>query len=244
MLFVRSLAFNVLFYAVLITMLVIGIPLTAAPPQTVRNYARRWGAVSTWMLARICNTRIEIRGAENLPSGGFMLASKHQSFLDIIALLPLLPRFTYVMKKELTRVPLFGALVLRAGMIPIDRTRGRAVMGELTRQVGVAVRDGCQLIIFPEGTRRPAGAEAVYKSGVAHLYADLGVPCVPVALNSGLFWPRRTFLRFPGTVVIEIMPPIAPGLPKAAFQAELQATIEAASDRLLAEADIRQPLAT
>lgn len=236
MLVLRSIAFNAVFYVVLVAMLIIGLPLIFGSAQSVRNWARLWARISLWLLDTICGIKVEVRGAENIPPAGFLVASKHQSFLDILVLLPILPRFVFVLKRELTWIPLFGLFLVRAKMIPIDRSRGRAVLGELNARVGVAVRQGLQPIIFPEGTRRPPGAEPAYKSGVSHLYVATGAPCLPVALNSGLFWPRRSFLRFPGRMVVDILPPIAPGLPKETFQPLLQDRIEAASNRLLSGA--------
>ncbi|MEI9803698.1 MAG: lysophospholipid acyltransferase family protein [Pseudolabrys sp.] len=123
-------------------------------------------------------------------------------------------------------------------MVPIDRSAGSQALAKMTERARIELADNRQLIIFPEGTRRPAGAEPRYKHGVAHLYAAEGVPCLPVALNSGLFWPRRSIRRFPGTVVIEILDPIAPGLDKEVFFQRLQEGIETATARLIAEAKL------
>ena len=232
MLALRSIVFNVAFYVAMIAMMILGLPLMLVSAQAVRNLARAWSLVSLRLLRWICGVTIEVRGLENLPEGGFILASKHQSFLDIMLLVPLFPRFVFVMKRELTWIPVFGLFLLRAGMIPIDRSKGRVVLADLTRRVDIALRSGHQLIMFPEGTRRAPGAEPAYKSGVMHLYAGTGAPCVPVALNSGDVWPRRSFLRLPGHVVVDIMPAIAPGESKEDFLALLQDRIETASTRL------------
>src|SRR5439155_3955456 len=122
-----------------------------------------------------------------------------------------------------------------AGMIPVDRGAGKAALAGMAVHARKALAERRQIVIFPEGTRRPAGAEPKYRFGVAHLYAELGVPCVPIALNSGLFWPRRRFLRFPGTVRVQILDPIPPGLDRALFFAQLQQDIETATARLIAE---------
>jgi 1-acyl-sn-glycerol-3-phosphate acyltransferase len=236
MLVLRSAVFNALFYGLLVGMMVIGSPLLLGPPRVVKAYARLWGRLSLRLLAWVCNVHVVYRGLEHVPPGGLIIAAKHQSFLDIMALLPLAPAFTFVVKQELSWIPLFGQYMQRSGMIPVDRSKGRQVMGVLNRRVAEIVRAGQQLIIFPEGTRRPPGAEPAYKAGVAHLYAATGATCLPVALNSGVFWPRRSFFRYPGTLEIEVVEPIAPGLDKAAFQAELQDRIETATNRLLAVA--------
>ncbi len=120
-------------------------------------------------------------------------------------------------------------------MIPVDRGAGKTALSGMTGGVRRALAEGRQIIIFPEGTRRPAGAEPKYKFGVAHIYAEAGVPCVPIALNSGLFWPRRRFLRFPGTVRVEVLDPIPPGADRDTFFARLRDTIETATARLIAE---------
>ena len=237
MLVLRSAVFNVSFYALLTGMLIVGIPLMLAPERVIKAYARLWGRLSLALLRAICGVRIEYRGLDRVPPGGLIIAAKHQSFLDIIALLPLAPQFTYVMKRELGWIPVFGQLVLRGGMIAIDRSQGRKVMGWLNERVKRVLADGQQLIIFPEGTRRPPGAEPAYKSGVSHLYAATGATCLPVALNSGVFWPRRSFLKRPGTLVIEVLPPIGPGLDRGSFLHRLQGEIEEACDRLLADLD-------
>jgi len=129
-------------------------------------------------------------------------------------------------------------------MVPVDRSAGSQAIPAMTERARIQLADNRQLIIFPEGTRRPAGAEPRYKYGVAHLYAAEGVPCLPVALNSGLFWPRRSILRLPGTVVVEILDPIAPGLDKDEFFQRLQVEIENATEHLIADAkfgDRRSP---
>lgn len=233
MIVLRSIVFNLVFYAVLVIMMIVGLPVVLGPAQAVRNWARLWARISLWLLARICGVTVDVRGAEHLPDGDFILASKHQSFLDILILLPLLPRFVFVLKRELTWIPVFGLYLLRSQMIPIDRSRGRGLLARLTERVASAMRRGLQLVIFPEGTRRPPGAEPAYKSGVSHLYAGTGAICIPVALNSGLAWPRRSFIRRPGRVVAEVLAPIPPGLPRETFLPLLQDRIETASNRLL-----------
>jgi 1-acyl-sn-glycerol-3-phosphate acyltransferase len=125
----------------------------------------------------------------------------------------------------------------KGGMVPVDRGAGSQALTNMTARAKQEIRGGRQLIIFPEGTRRRPGAEPRYKFGVAHLYAEVGVPCVPVALNSGLFWPRRALLRLPGTIVVEFLPPIMPGLDKDVFLRRLQDDIETATARLLAEGE-------
>jgi 1-acyl-sn-glycerol-3-phosphate acyltransferase len=124
----------------------------------------------------------------------------------------------------------------KEGLIPIDRSAGMAALARMTARARAALATGRQIVIFPEGTRRLPGAEPAYKPGAFYLYSRAGVPCVPMALNSGLYWPRRSWQRFPGTIVVEILDPIAPGLDRAAFARRLEDSIEAATARLIREA--------
>ena len=132
-------------------------------------------------------------------------------------------------------IPLFGWLASKARMIPVNRGARAAALSSMAARVREEIPDARQIVIFPEGTRRAPGAEPRYLPGVAYLYAETGLPCVPIALNSGLFWPRRTLRRYPGTVLVEVLDPIEPGLDRRAFLARLQSVLEEASARLVAE---------
>jgi 1-acyl-sn-glycerol-3-phosphate acyltransferase len=237
MLVLRSLVFNVLFYANLVLWLLIGVlPALALPKRVLLAIAIAWSRSSLWLLRVVAGTRCEISGIEHIPQGGLMIAAKHQSFLETFALVTVFRNPVFILKRELTWIPVFGWALGKLRMIPVNRGARARALSHVTRRAKVELgQNGRQLLIFPEGTRRAPGAPPAYKFGVAHLYAELGVPCVPVALNTGLFWPRRKFLRRPGTVRIEILPPIAPGLDKVSFQHLLQERIEVASDRLLAQ---------
>jgi 1-acyl-sn-glycerol-3-phosphate acyltransferase len=164
-----------------------------------------------------------------------IVASKHQSTWETFALLTILEDPIFVLKRELMWIPVFGWCMRKAGMIPVDRGAGRATLSAMTARAQDALADGRQIIIFPEGTRRPAGAPPKYKFGVAFVYEDCAAPCVPIALNSGLYWSRRRFLRFPGKVRVEVLDPIPPGLDRKAFFTDLEQTLEVATARLIAE---------
>lgn len=235
MVVVRSILFNILFYLNLIVLLIAAIPTLLMPQRAIIEMAKLWGRTSLWLLRVVCRVNVEWRGVEKIPQGPLIVAAKHQSAWETFALLPLFDNPTFIIKRELTWVPLFGWFCGKGGMIAVDRGSGSQALTAMTVRAREVIRGGRQLFIFPEGTRRPAGAEPRYKFGVAHLYDVIGVPCVPVALNSGLFWPRRSFLRFPGTIVVEFLDPIEPGLDKAVFFARLQADVEAATARLIAE---------
>jgi 1-acyl-sn-glycerol-3-phosphate acyltransferase len=232
----RSLAFNALFYLSLIVHMIVALPVLALPHRIhlacIRSYAR----TSLWLLQVVCGTKVEWRGVEKLPQGACIVACKHQSVWETFALYALLSDPAYVLKRELMWLPLFGWHMKKAGLIPIDRSAGLAALSRMTAAAKKELGLSRQVVLFPEGTRRPPGAEPSYKPGVAHLYARAGVVCVPLALNSGLFWPRRSLMRFPGTVLVEVLDPIAPGLEPRAFLSRLQDVLEEASSRLVQEA--------
>jgi 1-acyl-sn-glycerol-3-phosphate acyltransferase len=231
----RSILFNVLFYLNVVLHVLLAVPTLVMPYRAVVAVAKQWGRINLWLLRHVCNLRVEWRGREKIPPGGVIVASKHQSTWETFALLTILGDPTYVLKRELMWIPVFGWCLRKGGMIPVDRGAGRSALAAMTTKVRAALDAGRQVIIFPEGTRRPAGAPPKYKFGVAFLYADCRAPCVPIALNSGLFWPRRRFLRFPGTVRVEVLDPIAPGLDRSTFFTELEQRIETATARLIDE---------
>jgi len=237
--YVRSLVFNVLFYVNLTVHMIVALPTLALPYPFLRFFIRSYALTSLWLLRVVCGTGVEWRGTEKIPQGACIVASKHQSVWETFSLYVVLDDPVYVLKRELMWVPLFGWYMWKAGLIPIDRSAGMAALGRMTgrAQRALAGRQPRQLVIFPEGTRRPPDAEPSYRPGIIHLYNRTGLSCVPVALNSGLFWPRRSLRRLPGTIVVEILDPIPPGLDKNTFFTRLQDAIETASTRLLQESE-------
>jgi 1-acyl-sn-glycerol-3-phosphate acyltransferase len=232
---IRSVVFNILFYLVILLYVVAMVPTLLLPYRYLLALGKHWGRTNLWLLRVICGVKAEFRGLEKIPPGGLIVASKHQSVWETFALAPHFDSFTFILKRELMWIPFFGWYLWKGRMIPVNRGARGPALAAMTERAKDEVQHGRQIIIFPEGTRRPPGAEPQYKFGVAHLYEKLGVPCLPVALNSGLFWPRRSFRRFPGTVVVQICDPIAPGLEKSEFFARLQETLESASAKLLEE---------
>jgi 1-acyl-sn-glycerol-3-phosphate acyltransferase len=196
-----------------------------------------------FLLRLIVGTTMEVRGIETLPQGACLIASKHQSAWETFALIPIFRDPALLMKRELFWIPFHGWFSHKFEMIPVDRDKGPTALRSMLRETKKRVADGREIIIFPEGTRKAPGAPPDYKTGIALLYEGLNVPCVPVALNSGLFWPRRSVTRKAGTIVVEILDPIPPGLGKAEFLSRLQTAIEDASNRLLAEAKAKEPTA-
>jgi 1-acyl-sn-glycerol-3-phosphate acyltransferase len=233
LIFLRSLVYQVLFYALLIFWLIVAIPTFLMPRWAILGIAKNWALSSVWLLRVICNTRVEYRGVDKIPKGPLIVASKHQSMWETFALMPFFEQPLFILKRELTWIPFFGWYLMKADMIGIDRDAGAKSLKDMARRAAEAVRHGRQLIIFPEGTRTPVDAEPHYKSGVGMIYVDCGVTCVPVALNSGLFWPRRTFMRYPGTLVVEFLEPLPPGLPRKEFNTRIATGIEEASNRLV-----------
>ncbi|MBM6593429.1 lysophospholipid acyltransferase family protein [Microvirga pudoricolor] len=232
MLVLRSLLFNVAFYINLIVWLILLIPGFVVPRKAFMRLVQTWARTSLWLLRVLAGTKVEYRGLERIPAGGLLVASKHQSLWETFALLPVFDDPTFILKRELQWIPFFGWYTWKADCIPVNRKAGSQALVAMTAKAKEEVREGRQIMIFPEGTRRPAGAPPAYKYGVSHLYQSLGVPCLPVGLNSGLYWPRRKFIRHPGTIVVEILEPIPVGLERTEMFRILQERIEDSSNRL------------
>jgi 1-acyl-sn-glycerol-3-phosphate acyltransferase len=238
--FLRSLLFNLLFYPNFVFWALIALPTLAMPRKALLRVANWWAQSNILMMRIICNIKVEYRGTEKIPKGPLIVAAKHQSMWETISLLHFFDAPFFVLKRELLRIPVFGQYLMKADMVAIDRSSGRQALMKIAKRASEEVRRGRQFVIFPEGTRRPPGAPPDYKAGVGLIYADCGVACLPVALNSGLFWPRRTFMRYPGTLVVEFLDPLPPGLPRAEFLARIQSVIEEATDRLVAAGQAEQ----
>lgn len=235
----RSLLFNALFYLNLLVQMIVALPVLALPHRIHLAFIRSYCRTSLWLLRVVCGTKVAWRGLEKIPHGACIVACKHQSTWETFSLYAVFDDPTYVLKRELMWIPLFGWHMRKAGLIPIDRGARLSALSRMTARARTELTRARQVVIFPEGTRRPPGAEPTYKPGVAYLYAKAGVACVPLALNSGLFWPRRSLLRFPGTILVEVLDPIPPGLDSRAFLQRLQKAVEEASTRLLQEPALR-----
>jgi 1-acyl-sn-glycerol-3-phosphate acyltransferase len=234
---VRSIFFNVLFYLNTALWLIIALPTFFMPYRAILAVATAWGRSNLVLLRAVAGIDYEIRGREKLPKGPIIVAPKHQSAWETFSLLQLFDNPVFIVKRELQWIPIFGWLMIKGRMVPVNRGARSQALAAMIERVRIELALGRQLVIFPEGTRRPAGAEPRYKFGVAHLYAATGVPCVPIALNSGLFWPRRSIRLRPGTVLVEILDPIQPGLDKDEFFERLQHDLETATARLLVESE-------
>jgi len=231
--FLRSLVYNVLFYVLLVFWNIVAIPTFLMPRRAFMAVAKMWARSSVWLLRVVCNTRLEVRGREKIPAGPLIVASKHQSMWETFALMPYFDAPLFIYKRELAWIPFFGWYLMKSRMIGVDRGGGMRSLMDMARRAPKEIRSGRQLIIFPEGTRTPVGAPPDYMTGVGQIYASSGVPCQPVALNSGLFWPRRTFMRYPGTLVVEFLDPLPAGLTRKEFIVRIATVIEAATNRLV-----------
>ncbi len=233
----RAIVFTASLYLSLIVIMVIASPVLLMPRRMLMSVVRFWGRWFVILCRVVGGIGMEVRGREKIPPGPLLVASKHQSLWETFALISLFDDPCFILKQELTWIPLFGWYATKARMLPVDRRGGGRVLVELNQRAHEEVRQdqGRQILFFPEGTRRPPGAPPAYRNGVSHVYQSLGVPCLPVALNSGLFWPRRSLALKRGTIIVEILDPIPPGLPRNAFAALVQERIETASARLLAE---------
>jgi 1-acyl-sn-glycerol-3-phosphate acyltransferase len=235
LLIIRSVLFNVLFYLNTLALMCVALPTLVLPRWALLAVVRIWARSNNWLLRTICGITIELRGLERIPPGPLLVAAKHQSAWETFALVPLFADPAFIVKRELMWLPLFGWLARKAQMIPVDRGARSQALAAISASAKIELARNRQIVIFPEGTRRPPGAAPSYKYGVVHLYAESGVACLPIALNSGLFWPRRSIRRYPGTIVAEFLDPIPPGLDKQIFSERLQQVIETATARLIEE---------
>lgn len=238
MLLLRSLIFALVFYLSTAIFVVGGSFLLFGPRRWAMAGLKAHAIVSLWLLRWIVGTRMEVRGREKLPPPPYLVASKHQSAWDTFALIPIFSDPAMVMKWELSLIPFYGWFSRKFEHVFVRRDRGPSALRDLIRDAKDRAAAGREVVIFPEGTRKSPGAEPDYKSGAVALYEGLGLPCVPVALNSGLYWPRRKLLRYPGTIIVEILDPLPPGLPRREFKHLLQDRIETTGARLILEAEL------
>ena len=237
MLIFRSLAFNIAFYVSLIVQMIVWSPYYfLVSRDRAWLVPKFWARSSLWLMDKIAGTKSEITGVENLPEGSFILAPKHQSFWDAIAFFPYLRDPLYILKRELMWIPFFGWYIAKMRMIPVNRGKRSIALKQVAIDTKREMAHDRQLIIYPEGTRRAPGDEPAYKYGIVELYSQLGLPVVPVAHVAGLWWPRRKFLRYPGTIKAHFLTPIPAGLGKEEFMRRLTSETEAACDQMLVEA--------
>ena len=229
----RTGLYAVWYYGVTAVLAVLYIPLLAMPRPMMRDGVKLWARLLIWGLRVIGGVTLELRGLERLPPGPALIAAKHQSMFDIVPAFICMPDALFVMKTELMRIPVFGWLCRKNGMIEVDRGAGSTAMRKLIADARQRFIEPRQLLIFPEGTRRAPGSTPDYKPGVAGIYRDLEVPCVPVATNTGLHMSSTGLPISRGVVVYEVLEPIPAGLKRIEFMRVLQERIETASKALL-----------
>lgn len=232
----RALLFNIFFLGWTTALAILFLLLLPFPWRVLSSAVAWWARTVLFVLKHLVGLDYEVRGREHLPAGPALIAAKHQSAWDTIVINVLMDHPAVVLKRELFWLPVWGWLAWRCGMIAVDRKAGASALKTMVRAAQDRAKAGRKILIFPQGTRTAPGVKRPYFPGVAALYDKLGLPAVPVALNSGVFWGRRSFTKRAGTIVIEFLPPIPPGMKRAAFMAELEQRTETATDRLVAEA--------
>ena len=235
MIALRSLLFNIAFYGWTTLCGAAFIATFILPRPVIRASLVVWARGIRWQLANLVGITAEFRGAENLPDGPVVLCAKHQSAWETIMLIEYLSDPVYVVKKELLLIPLYGWCAWKIGSIAVDRQGGVSALKGMVEGVQRALAAGRQVVIFPEGKRTVPGARLPYHPGVAAVAARVDAPMVPVALNSGVFWGRRSFVKRPGRIVVEFLPAMPTGLKSRAFMQELEHRVETATAALIAE---------
>lgn len=244
MIYIRSLIFQTVFYLWAIFLAVLALPTLVLPFWAISTIARTWSR-GNFLLLRVFNgLTYRIEGTENVPSQPVIFASKHQSAWDTMIYPLILDDPAIILKKELHWIPFYGWYAKKYGTIGIDRSGGAAALRAMLRDARSAIENGRSIVVFPEGTRTEPGEVKTYQSGIAALYKDLGVPVVPVALNSGLLWSRRSILRKPGIITLRFLPAIPPGVKRADFMARLETDIESAQKKLVGQIDHADPSET
>lgn len=228
----RSLVFAAAFYITTALFLLLGSWLFFAPRSWAMAGLKAHAITCVWLLEKICGTKMEVRGRDKLPAPPYLVVAKHQSAWDTFALIPLFRDPAIVLKDELKWIPFYGWFCVKFRHILVKRDKAASALRQMVRDARDRARQGREIVIFPEGTRAAPGAEPDYKPGYLALYDGLDLPCVPLALNSGLYWPRRSLERRPGTIIVEFLDPIPPGLPRKTFKARIEREIEEATARL------------
>ena len=241
MIALRSFAFQIAFYVWTGVIVVLYLPLLVMSRRIMQAGTRFWLRGLLVLAAMICGIRYRVEGGQWLPAGAAVIAAKHQSAWDTLIFHQLLDDPVFAVKRELFAIPLLGWYMRKAGCIRIDRSSPVRAMRTMIAGATEALADGRQVVVFPEGTRVAPGTRQPYHAGIKGLYGHGEAPVIPVALNSGVFWGRRSFRKYPGVITVEILPPMPTDLDRDSFINELKERIETASERLCAEADRQLP---
>lgn len=228
----RAVIFNIAFYAWTGLIGTIGLPFLLGPRRMAMRFGRFWSQGVLSLLRAIVGLDHRVLGRNHIPAGGCIVAMKHQSAWDAISLPVVLDDPAPVVKKELLLVPIYGWYMARAGAIAIDRKAGATALRTMLGAARQAAAERRPIVIYPQGTRVAPGTTAPYQPGVYGLYQALSLPVVPAAVNSGRFWGRRSFWKWPGCITLEFLEPIPPGWPRRRLMAELEQRIETATSAL------------
>jgi len=231
----RALAFNCAFIAWTAILGTMGLPFLFTPRAVTMRFGRFWASSVLVLLRAIIGLDHQIRGLERVPDHGCIIAMKHQSAWDTLILPIVLGDPAVVLKRELLLLPFYGWYAARAGSIAIDRKAGAGALRRMLATARPIAAAGRPIVIFPEGTRVAPGERRPYQPGVAALYQALSLPLVPAAVNSGLYWGRRSFVKRKGRIVLEFLEPIPPGRTRPRLMAELERRVETAAAALLRE---------
>ncbi len=231
---VRSILFMTILYVYTPIMGVVALPIALVSRRVALATVKLWTHILFGALKVLCGITYEIRGRENVPEGAAIYASKHQAMWETVSYFQILGDPAFVLKRELMILPVYGWYSAILGMISINRDGKAKALRAMLSQAEKKCAQGREVVIFPEGTRMAPGTKGPYQPGVAALYKHLNVPCVPMALNSGLYWRRGKHKR-PGTIIVEFGKPIAPGLSRKSFMKTLETEIETMANKLADE---------
>ncbi len=230
---IRSLIFMIVIYVWMLILGIVYLPYAIFTKQGALRACKTYARSTMWLARWMVGIRCEVRGT--VPTGEVVIGAKHQSFLDIIMIFDAIPHGKFIMKRELLWTPVIGMYARRLGCIPVNRGKKGAAVAKMVKDVAKEFAEPGQLVIYPQGTRVAPGVSKPYKVGTAILYSGLGFPCVPVATNAGVFWPRSGILRKPGLAIVDFLDPIEPGVERDAFLSRLEDLIETRSDALMKE---------
>ena len=231
-LFLRSFFFCLLFYTWSVFVLTFFL-WTIFFPKKVGNFVPTLWAHGNFVLLNLFGMKVKVEGRENLPKqNGYLVAAKHQSAMETVLLHALVPNTVYVLKKSLMLLPLAGIYFWSTGCIPINRSKGTSAMRYMMSLAKKRLKEGFNIIIFPEGTRCEPHTKTKYNPGVAFIYEQCNAPVVPIALNTGFCWPKNSFKKYAGTTTIRILPPIPAGLEKREFLHQIESQIESACEQI------------
>ncbi|WP_425084312.1 lysophospholipid acyltransferase family protein [Ruegeria profundi] len=230
---IRSLIFMIVIYVWMLILGIVYLPYAIFTKQGALRACKTYARSTMWLARWMVGIRCEVRGT--VPTGEVVIGAKHQSFLDIIMIFDAIPHGKFIMKRELLWTPVIGMYARRLGCIPVNRGKKGAAVAKMVKDVAKEFAEPGQLVIYPQGTRVAPGVSKPYKVGTAILYSGLGFPCVPVATNAGVFWPRSGILRKPGLAIVDFLNPIEPGVERDAFLNRLENVIETRSNALMKE---------